>query len=57
MFSVTQIIYLYLGEHGIPHGPDHMIQLFNISPFNNLFLGASNIYLALATDITPQRFI
>ena len=42
-----------LGEHGITPGPDYLIQLYNISPFNNYSYGASNKYLALATDITP----
>jgi len=27
----------YIREHGIPSGPDYLIQLFNISPFNNIF--------------------
>ena len=42
MFSVAQNHLLLLGEHGIPQNPDNVIELFNISPYNNLVLGASN---------------
>jgi hypothetical protein len=28
-----------------------------MSPYNNIFFGASNIYLPLATDITPAFYL
>ena len=46
MLSVTQKSFM-LGEHGIPHDSDNLIQLFNIMPFNKLVLGASNTYLGI----------
>lgn len=51
--SLTSFI---LDEHGIPEGPNHLIPLF-VKSRCHLFLGASNIYLALATDITPAFYL
>jgi hypothetical protein len=49
--SCSQLLKSFiLGEHGIPEGPDHIIQLLDKS-YRNLFHGASNIYMELATDI------
>jgi len=48
----------YIREHGIPQGPDHLIQLYNESRYNNLFLDHVPVHSkALRISIDPYKAV